>query len=122
MVNVVNQGELMSDPASESNARTDLAAALRWASRLGMGEGICNHFSMALPGEDNRFLINPQGLHWSEVTPDDLVVVDAHGRKVTGRHNVEPTAFFIHGSIHRGKPSARCVLHTHMPYATTLTT
>jgi ribulose-5-phosphate 4-epimerase/fuculose-1-phosphate aldolase len=60
-------------------------------------------------------------LHWSEVTPADLVVVDAHGRKITGRHNVEPTAFFIHGSIHRGKPSARCVLHTHMPYATALT-
>jgi ribulose-5-phosphate 4-epimerase/fuculose-1-phosphate aldolase len=49
------------------------------------------------------------------------VVVDAQGRKVSGRHNVEPTAFFIHGSIHRGKPSAKCVLHTHMPYATALT-
>jgi ribulose-5-phosphate 4-epimerase/fuculose-1-phosphate aldolase len=112
----------MSDSASDSSARIDLAAALRWASRLGFGEGICNHFSMALPGEDDRFLINPQGLHWSELTPADLVIVDAHGRKITGRHNVEPTAFFIHGSIHRGKPGARCVLHTHMPYATTLTT
>jgi ribulose-5-phosphate 4-epimerase/fuculose-1-phosphate aldolase len=111
----------VSEENREKQARIDLAAALRWASRLGFGEGICNHFSMALPGEDDRFLINPQGLHWSEVTPADLVVVDARGRKVTGRHNVEPTAFFIHGSIHRGKPSARCVLHTHMPYATTLT-
>jgi ribulose-5-phosphate 4-epimerase/fuculose-1-phosphate aldolase len=106
----------------ESAARIDLTAALRWASKLGMGEGVCNHFSMALAGDGEHFLINPQGLHWSEVTPDDLVVVDAHGRKVSGRHNVEPTAFFIHGSIHRGKPGARCVLHTHMPYATTLTT
>jgi ribulose-5-phosphate 4-epimerase/fuculose-1-phosphate aldolase len=112
----------MTDLSSETNARIDLAAALRWAAKLGFGEGICNHFSMALPGEDDRFLINPQGFHWSELTPADLVVVDAHGRKVTGRHNVEPTAFFIHGSIHRGKPDARCVLHTHMPYATTLTT
>ena len=112
----------MTASPSEESARIDLAAALRWASRLGFGEGVCNHFSMALPGENDRFLINPQGLHWSEVTPADLVVVDAHGRKVTGRHDVEPTAFFIHGCIHRGKPSARCVLHTHMPYATTLTT
>ena len=112
----------MTDTASEANARIDLAAALRWAAKLGFGEGICNHFSMALPGAEDRFLINPQGFHWSEVTPADLVIVDAHGRKVTGRHNVEPTAFFIHGSIHRGKPGARCVLHTHMPYATTLTT
>jgi ribulose-5-phosphate 4-epimerase/fuculose-1-phosphate aldolase len=106
---------------SELELRTDLAAALRWAAKLGFGEGVCNHFSVAVPGPVERFLINPQGFHWSEITPADLVLVDAHGRKITGRHNVEPTAFFIHGNIHRGKPSARCVLHTHMPYATTLT-
>ena len=106
---------------SETQARLDLTAALRWASNLGYGEGVCNHFSMEMPGEPGRFLINPQGFHWSEVTPDDLVVVDSHGRKVSGRHSVEPTAFFIHGCIHRGKSAAKCVLHTHMPYATTLT-
>lgn len=111
----------MADDRLESRARVDLAAALRWASRLDFGEGICNHFSMEMPGAPQRFLINPQGLHWSEVTPDDLVVVDGQGRKMAGRHDVEPTAFFIHGSIHRGKPDAKCVLHTHMPYATTLT-
>lgn len=111
----------MTDDSLESQVRIDLAAALRWASRLGFGEGVCNHFSAALPGQSDRFLINPQGLHWSEVTPADLVVVDAHGRKISGRHSVEPTAFFIHGCIHRGKPTANCVLHTHMPYATALT-
>lgn len=105
----------------EREARLDLAAALRWAARLGLSEGICNHFSFALPGRPGEFLINPQGLHWSEVTPGDLVVVDAHGRKVAGRHNVEPTAFFIHSAIHRGKKNAQCVMHTHMPFATTLT-
>jgi ribulose-5-phosphate 4-epimerase/fuculose-1-phosphate aldolase len=110
----------------ESHARIDLAAALRWAARLGFGEGVCNHFSMEIPPSnlsprtDSRFLINPQGLHWSEVTPDDLVVVDAHGRQVSGKHTVEPTAFFIHGAAHRCKPAAKCVLHTHMPYATAL--
>lgn len=109
------------DDSLEHSARVDLTAALRWASRLGYGEGVCNHFSMELPGRPGYFLINPQGLHWSEITPAELVVVDAQGRKVAGRHNVEPTAFFIHGSIHRGKPNARCVLHTHMPYATALT-
>jgi ribulose-5-phosphate 4-epimerase/fuculose-1-phosphate aldolase len=111
----------MTDDQLESQACVDLAAALRWASRLGFGEGVCNHFSLEVPGSPGRFLINPQGMHWSEVTPADLVVVDAHGRRLSGRHNVEPTAFFIHGCIHRGKPAARCVLHTHMPYATTLT-
>jgi ribulose-5-phosphate 4-epimerase/fuculose-1-phosphate aldolase len=105
----------------EARTRLDLAAALRSAARMGLGEGICNHFSAEIPGRAGHFLINPQGLHWSEVTPADLVVVDAQGRKIAGRHAVEPTAFFIHGALHRGKPTARCVLHTHMPFATTLT-
>lgn len=105
----------------EHQARVDLAAALRWASRLGFGEGVCNHFSAEIPEQPGRFLINPHGLHWSEVTPDDLVVVDGEGSKIAGRHGVEPTAFFIHGAIHRGRPAAKCVLHTHMPYATALT-
>jgi len=109
------------NPTPEQQARIDLAAALRTASRMGLGEGICNHFSVEVPGRAGHFLINPQGLHWSEVTPADLVTVDAGGRKVAGRHEVEPTAFFIHGAAHRSKPSAKCVLHTHMPFATTLT-
>lgn len=106
---------------SENQARIDLAAALRTASRMGLGEGICNHFSVEVPERPGHFLINPQGLHWSEVTPADLVMVDAQGRKVSGRYDVEPTAFFIHGAAHRSRPDARCVLHTHMPYATSLT-
>jgi ribulose-5-phosphate 4-epimerase/fuculose-1-phosphate aldolase len=105
----------------EQEARIELATALRWAARLGLSEGICNHFSLAVPGREDHFLINPQGLHWSEVTPGDLVVVDAHGRKITGAHSVEPTAFFIHGAIHRGGRNPKCVMHTHMPYATALT-
>jgi ribulose-5-phosphate 4-epimerase/fuculose-1-phosphate aldolase len=105
----------------ETLARIDLTAALRSASRQGLGEGICNHFSLALPGRAGHFLINPQGLHWSEITPADLVIVNAQGRKVSGEHRVEPTAFFIHSAIHRSKRNAACVMHTHMPYATTLT-
>ena len=111
----------LSTPAPDAQARIDLTCALRSASRMGLGEGICNHFSLELPGKPGQFLINPQGLHWSEITPGDLVVVDAHGQKIAGKHSVEPTAFFIHSAIHRGNPRAACVMHTHMPYATTLT-
>ncbi len=106
---------------AETQARNDLACALRAAQQFGLGEGICNHFSLAVPERAGLFLINPQGLHWSEIGPDDLVIIDAQGRKVEGRHDVEPTAFFIHGWIHRTVPDAACVLHTHMPFATALT-
>jgi len=103
-----------------SEARKDLACALRAAHRLGLSEGVCNHFSLAVPGQPGRFFINPQGLLWDEIGPDDLVTIDAQGKKVDGRHDVEPTAFFIHGWIHRTVPGAACVLHTHMPFATAL--
>jgi ribulose-5-phosphate 4-epimerase/fuculose-1-phosphate aldolase len=99
--------------------RADLALALRAAAHHGLSEGVCNHFSVELPDGSNRFLLNPRGLLWSEVGADDIVLIDVHGNKLAGRHEVEPTAMFIHAAIHRiaRKP---CVLHTHMPYATAL--
>ena len=100
--------------------RNDLALALRAAAQHGLGEGVCNHFSIALPQRPDWFLLNPRGLHWSEVQGDDIVLVDAEGERLAGAHPVEPTAMFIHAAVHRIAGKA-CVLHTHMPYATALT-
>ncbi|CAM8651202.1 AraD Ribulose-5-phosphate 4-epimerase and related epimerases and aldolases [Burkholderiales bacterium] len=100
--------------------RNDLALALRAASRHGLAEGVCNHFSVELPGEAAEFLLNPRGLFWSEVEADDIVLVDISGQKLAGHRDVEPTALHIHAAIHRiGRQ--RCVMHTHMPFATALT-
>ena len=100
--------------------RADLALGLRAASYHALGEGVCNHFSLALPDGSDRFLINPRGFHWSEIGDDDIVMVDGSGARLAGRHEVEPTAMFIHAALHRIARKA-CVLHTHMPYATALT-
>jgi ribulose-5-phosphate 4-epimerase/fuculose-1-phosphate aldolase len=100
--------------------RADLALALRAAAHHGLAEGICNHFSIEMPDDSGRFLLNPRGLLWSEIRADDIVMVDGHGNRLAGRHEVEPTAMFIHAAIHRLCRKA-CVLHTHMPYATALT-
>lgn len=100
--------------------RDDLALALRAAAHHGLGEGVCNHFSVALPQRPDWFLLNPRGLHWSEVAAGDIVLVDAQGRQLAGAHPVEPTAMFIHAAVHRIGGKA-CVMHTHMPYATALT-
>ncbi|MEC8372512.1 MAG: class II aldolase/adducin family protein, partial [Pseudomonadota bacterium] len=99
--------------------RIDLAAAFRCAVRFGFNEGISNHFSVALDAD--TFLINPHGLHWSEITASNILVCDAEGNVLEGDHPVEPTALFIHGQAHRSAPPAKVVLHTHMPYATALT-
>ena len=109
---------LVNDPVTQ--ARLDLTTALRAAARHGLNEGVCNHFSMAVPGREELFLVNPQGLHWSEITPADLVMADGEGNVVEGKYPVEATAFFIHARIHQGNPRAQVVLHTHMPYALSL--
>ncbi len=102
------------------NARIDLAAALRWAARLGYQQGVCNHFSFLLPGSDNLFLVNPEGLFWSEIRASDLLVCDLDGQIVEGNGTVETTAFCLHAPIHRRNKKARAVLHCHTPYTTAL--
>lgn len=98
--------------------RRDLAAVLRWSYRLGLSEGICNHYSYAVDAD--HFLVNPFGRHWSEVTASQLLLVNRDGKVIADDGEVEPTALFIHWRIHLGLSHARCVLHTHMPYATAL--
>ncbi len=104
------------DPLTQ--AKVDLAAALRAAALYGLNEGVDNHFSLAVPGRDDRFLLNRFGPHWSEITASDLIMVDLDGEVVDGDGDWEVTAFMIHRGVHLARPSARCVLHTHMPYAT----
>ncbi len=101
-------------------ARVDLAAAYRLAVRFGFNEGIDNHFTLMVPGSRDRFLLNAFGLHWSEVTASNLIVVDARGNVVEGEGEAETTAVCIHAPIHTANPRATCIMHTHMPYATAL--
>ena len=110
-----------STPLSHQTLRTDLTAALRWAERLGLSEGIDNHFSCAVESTGHQFLVNPLGFHWRELTASDLVLADGDRRILEGTNVVEDTAFFIHARLHRNNPRAKAVLHTHMPYATALT-
>jgi ribulose-5-phosphate 4-epimerase/fuculose-1-phosphate aldolase len=114
---------LTAPPKPRSNsvrqARVDLAAGLRLAVQNGFHEGIDNHFTLTTPGADGRFLLNPYGLHWSEVRASDLLEVDLDGRITEGEGIADRTAVCIHGPIH--KRGVACVMHTHMPYATALT-
>lgn len=102
-------------------AREDLAATLRIAALHGLSEGICNHFSLMVPGRDDLFLVNPYGLSFGEVTASSLLVCDFEGRVVDGAGEPEATAFYIHARLHMKHPRARAAFHTHMPHATALT-
>jgi ribulose-5-phosphate 4-epimerase/fuculose-1-phosphate aldolase len=103
-----------------SEARQELAAAFRLAVRFGFHEGIDNHFTLLVPGSRQTFLLNGYGHHWSEITAGNLMVVDMAGNLLAGSGVIEPSAFFIHSRVHLASPRATCVLHTHMPYATAL--
>jgi ribulose-5-phosphate 4-epimerase/fuculose-1-phosphate aldolase len=101
-------------------ARADLAACFRMAARLGLHEGVCNHFSAMVPGRDDLFLVNPYGYAFSEITASRLLICDCHGSVVEGSGKPEATAFYIHARLHLRLPRARAAFHTHMPNATAL--
>lgn len=114
----MTERERMTD---QNTLRRDLAAAFVLAERFGYAEGICNHFSAVVPGEGERYLINPFGRHWAEMRPEDLLLIDGDGRVIEGQGEVEATARFIHVAGHRANPRHSVLLHTHMPHATALT-
>jgi len=105
------------DPALLAAARVDMAALLRISAVHGYNEGIDNHYSLAVDGRDDLFLLNRYGPHWSEMRPADILLVDLDGNVVDGDGDGQITALQIHRQIHRARPDARCVMHTHMPYA-----
>jgi ribulose-5-phosphate 4-epimerase/fuculose-1-phosphate aldolase len=111
--------EIMDNQAEVQQARTDLAAALRWIARLDLHEGVCNHFTVMLPGR--RFLINPKGVGFHRITASGLLVIDEHGKTLEGTGRPPTSGFAIHTRIHLLHPAAKVVLHLHAPYSTALT-
>src|SRR5204862_6296844 len=105
---------------ADRQTRIDLSAWHRLAAHFGFSEDIDNHMTMLVPGHAERFYLAPFGLLSSEVKDSDLLELDFNGTVVAGRGLFEDTALYIHISVHRLMPQARCVLHTHMPHATAL--
>lgn len=100
-------------------AKVHLAAAHRLAVLHELEEGIDNHFTVTMPGREDRYLILPFGLHWSEARASDMIVFDETGRTLEGEGDVELSAQCIHAPIHR-ITGTRVVLHTHQTWAVAL--
>ncbi len=101
--------------------RADLAAAFRWAVRLNMHEAVANHFSLAVDSAGKRFLMNPNQRHFSLIKASDLLLLDVDDPGVLDRPDApDPTAWGLHGPIHRHCPHARCIMHVHSIYGTVL--
>ena len=100
--------------------RIDLACAFRWTARMGMHEAVANHLSLAVNKEGTKFLINPIK-HFSRIKASDLLLLDANAPPdINDPLGPDPTAWGLHGAIHRNCPHAVCVLHAHPIYSTVL--
>ncbi|HUR39601.1 MAG TPA: class II aldolase/adducin family protein, partial [Verrucomicrobiae bacterium] len=112
---------LVAPPATDPvrQAKIQLAAAHRLAVLHELEEGIDNHFTVTVPGYEDRYLILPFGLHWSEARASDMIVFDESGKTLEGTGDVELSALCIHAPIHR-ITGARVVLHTHQTWALAL--
>lgn len=101
--------------------RSDMACAFRWTARLNMHEAVANHFSLAINDSGSRFLMNPNQRHFARIKASDLLLVDADDpATLTGPNAPDPTAWGLHGGIHRHVPHARCAMHCHSIFATVL--
>ncbi|HRI17226.1 MAG TPA: class II aldolase/adducin family protein [Burkholderiaceae bacterium] len=102
--------------AEEWAARVQLAAAYRIFDLLGWTELIYNHISLRVsaPQGQTHFLINPFGLHYSEVTASNLLKIDLAGNIVGDADwPFNPAGFTPHATLHAHIPGAHCVMHTH---------
>jgi len=104
--------------AEEWQARVDLAACYRLVALFGMNDLVYNHITARVPGEEGRFLINPYGYAYEEITASSLVKIDFDGKVVldsgTG-YGVNRAGFVIHSAVHRARKDVACVIHTHSP-------
>ena len=101
--------------------RVDLSAAFRWAVRLNYHEGVANHFSVAINDSGTQFLINPNARHFSRIRASELLILDVNNQNTMVQPNApDPTAWGLHGAVHRHCSHARCVLHVHSIFSTVL--
>lgn len=126
----VEQGFAIPDPAKvdrlegkvsalEWKLRCDLAATYRLCAMHAWTDLVFTHISARLPDEDGeeRFLINPYGVMFDEMTASSLVKIDLEGNiKQETPCFINPAGFTIHSALHSAREDAGCVIHVHTPY------
>ena len=101
--------------------RVDLAAAFRWTARLNRHEAVAKHFSRSVNEAGTQFLMNPNQVHFARIRASDLLLLDANDPQTLSRPGApDPTAWGLHGAIHRRCPHHRCAMHVHSIFATVL--
>lgn len=99
---------------TEWQLRVKLAHCYHLIDFFGWTETIFNHISARLPGDEHYYLVNPFGLNYTEITPENLLKVDLKGNKVMpSEYDANPAGFALHSAVHGARDDIRCVIHTH---------
>lgn len=102
---------------AEWETRVDVAALYRLVALHGWDDMVSGHISARIPGRDDRFLLNPYGMHFDEITASSLIVMDVDGNQVANLdHTYNREGLIIHSAIHRSRSDARYVIHLHTSY------
>ncbi|MGY2843646.1 ribulose-5-phosphate 4-epimerase/fuculose-1-phosphate aldolase [Bradyrhizobium sp. USDA 4509] len=106
---------MRNNASQEWDIRCDLAAAYRLIAHFDMDDLIYTHLSARLPGKEHRFLLNPYGMMFDEITASSLVEVDPEGYAVQEEEEskINRAGFTIHSALHMHRDDAHCVVHTH---------
>ena len=100
----------------ECSTRRVLATAYRLTHYLGWDDLIYGHITSRIPGKEDNLLINPYGLHFTEVTASNLIKINTAGEVVdqgTSKFPFQPTGYVIHSAIHMNRPDLGCLMHIH---------
>ncbi len=100
----------------EWQTRAALAAGCRVTQHFGWNNSIRNHFTARVPDEPDKFLMNPVGLTWDEITASDFLKVDFDGNVYTESDLPPgPAGLSFHGAILKANPHLQCSFHLHEP-------
>lgn len=117
-VNDLRGSDSISYDKGEKLLRCKLAAFYRLADLFGWSELIYNHLTVRVNSDQERFLLVPFGLLYSEVTASSLVKIDLQGEIVDrGSTNlgVNQAGFVLHSAIYAARPDVKCIVHIHTP-------
>ncbi|XP_060746598.1 alpha-adducin isoform X17 [Tachysurus vachellii] len=117
-VNDLRGSDSIAYEKGEKLLRCKLAAFYRLADLFGWSQLIYNHLTVRLNSEQERFLIVPFGLLYSEVSASSLVKINLQGEIMDrGSTNlgVNQAGFTLHSAIYSARPDIKCVVHIHTP-------
>uniref|UniRef100_A0AAZ3RNF2 Alpha-adducin n=1 Tax=Oncorhynchus tshawytscha TaxID=74940 RepID=A0AAZ3RNF2_ONCTS len=117
-VNDLRGSDSISYEKGEKLLRCKLAAFYRLTDLFGWSQLIYNHLTVRVNSDQERFLIVPFGLLYSEVSASSLVKINTQGEIVDrGSTNlgVNQAGFTLHSAIYAARPDIKCIVHVHTP-------